>query len=119
MPAFGLKQVVGGSIEFEMEKLFHVLRGRGVCLGSHGLYGEKMRGDRSAKASPTFSVNLSEIGPGFPAPRLDVKPCLSLFQGLPKAFWGPPLPLLSPGGAGDVVLPLSPWFPRTPHSPAL
>lgn len=33
MPAFGLKQVVGGSMEFEVEKSFHVLRGRwGVCL---------------------------------------------------------------------------------------
>lgn len=32
VPAFGLQQVVGGSVKFKMEKSFHVQRGWGVCL---------------------------------------------------------------------------------------
>ena len=51
VPAFGLKQVVGGSEKFKVEKSFHVLRGWGLCLAECGFYGEKLKVDRFAKAS--------------------------------------------------------------------
>lgn len=35
-----------------------------MCLVLDGLYRETVRVDRCAKASPAFSVNLSNMGPG-------------------------------------------------------
>lgn len=49
---------------------------------------EKVRADRFAKASPACLLNSNKISPGFPAPRLDVNPCLPLFQDLHEVSLG-------------------------------
>lgn len=51
VPAFGLKQMVGGSERFKVEVIPCAERGWGLCLAERGFYGEKLKVDRFAKAS--------------------------------------------------------------------
>lgn len=115
VPAFGLKQVVGGSVEFEVEKSFHVLRGGGRVPSSAWTLLGKGEGGQACRGLPSLLYKIKQDSPtAFQLPDLMLTLVSPSFKASVRFLWGPPLPLPVSRWCRRCGSSPPPWLPRIP-----